>query len=454
MNRRGRHRARLVCFLCCVIPIWPALSTELETNNIPHTLAELNEWYVEPPTNQNGATYFLEAADLISRDLEHSYYTNGNGEITTGIKWPFSELLGTNAPLSPATKTAIAPYIKGVELAWPTLERAASSEQSRYPTDLSEGWDSPMTYQFKVRVDSAACALFALSKADAKQEKEAGDGVLMTLAVARSLESAPLMGSQDVRWNCLKDAVKALQQTVNRVSLSNDSMDELKAAFDRAEQLETEGNCMLRALTGNRLLLASYFDLPTNRLAEVASDLIRNHWITNYTTAQIPDLIAKGLETKSADRKYLNETFDQMIGVWKQGPRQRLKVDEVFSSRMSEVAKRQFGFTQMVNLEAEGFAAIENSALVNLRLAQTALALERYRAVHENQYPKSLDSLVPEYLTAIRRNVFEDSPVRYDRHGNGYTLSCARPAWGQVEGPLTNQIVFRVINPPGRAIIE
>jgi hypothetical protein len=54
----------------------------------------------------------------------------------------------------------------------------------------------------------------------------------------------------------------------------------------------------------------------------------------------------------------------------------------------------------------------------------TALALEQFRAAHNNQYPASLTELAPVYLAAIPMDPFNGKPLRYRQQDAGYTLSC------------------------------
>jgi hypothetical protein len=454
VNRRIRNNPWLLCLLLSLAPLWLAAGAELDTNNTPHTLDELNRWYVEPPTNENGATYFLQACDVLSRDLEHHSYTNDDGEIIPQFSLPFTDLLYTNAPLSHATNAAMAPLIRRIKMAWPLFEQGARCEKSRYPIDLSKGWGTLLTYQIKVRTDVRACALLALSQSDARQEKPAGESILMILSIARSLEAEPLLVSQESRGRFLDDAVRALEQTINRVNLSNDTFDRLQKAFGDVEKRETEGASYTRAWVGQKLMISSYFDTSSNQLAKLAKQLIEPQLISN-DISQIPELIAKAQKTKDSDRNQLDEMYNRVINVSKQEYPARLEIDGIMSSEISDVATRQFGFSFLAN-NGLNLAEQQGAVIVRLRFAQTAIALERYRAraEHENQYPESLDMLVPDYLPAVPKNIFSDPDLHYERHGHGYLLHASYPIRRSDGGTTERELTFRVTNPPGHAIIE
>ena len=43
----------------------PATTIPAPNDGLPHTLAELNAWYVEPPAAQNAATYFSQGFNAL-----------------------------------------------------------------------------------------------------------------------------------------------------------------------------------------------------------------------------------------------------------------------------------------------------------------------------------------------------------------------------------------------------
>src|SRR6185503_3655879 len=49
------------------------------------------------------------------------------------------------------------------------------------------------------------------------------------------------------------------------------------------------------------------------------------------------------------------------------------------------------------------------------RVAQTALALERYRLAHSNALPDSLGQLIPQFIEAVPTDPFDGRPLRYQK---------------------------------------
>jgi hypothetical protein len=54
--------------------------------------------------------------------------------------------------------------------------------------------------------------------------------------------------------------------------------------------------------------------------------------------------------------------------------------------------------------------------------ARVALAIERYRARHQDTLPDSLAQLVPDFLSAVPLDPMDDKPLRYRRLERGYTV--------------------------------
>jgi hypothetical protein len=450
-SKPSKYLAGIVLGLLCISGASFARADDVKTEaNIPQTLAELDRWYAVPATN--GAGFFLRAYQIISNNVPLRHYTNESGHIGGYIDWP--EIPLTNGPLPRAVKSSLTPFVRAVDLAWPVLEQGAKCGPCRYPMDLTQGWNASLLHLRDLTRVCLGCQLRAISEADARHPDAALDSVLMGLAVAQSLKLEPLEISQEVRCSMQSRAVNTLEQVINRVSLPLNRLDRLQEVFNQLEMEETKGDDFERGLVGSKLIDLSYFDSSSNQLCQIATNLIGN-WTTNYTVQQIPQLIAKGWKTQDADRKLMGDTFDKMLSIWKEGYPKRFEIDEIFNTRIVDLAQRQFGFlilTSMESLPAE--ATREGKVVIRLRLAQTAVALERYRARHQNQYPDSLSALVPDFLQAIPEDIFNGSALQYHRRADGYVLYSIGSNRTDDGGTQTEDIVFRAIHPPGRAVME
>ena len=93
-----------------------------------------------------------------------------------------------------------------------------------------------------------------------------------------------------------------------------------------------------------------------------------------------------------------------------------------------------------------GATSREAQDLAHLRLAQTAVALEQFRAAGGNRYPDNLAELSPKFLAAVPEDPFDGQPLRYAKSGNGYTLHSIGPP-GANEATLKG-LTFTVFDPP------
>jgi hypothetical protein len=64
-----------------------------------------------------------------------------------------------------------------------------------------------------------------------------------------------------------------------------------------------------------------------------------------------------------------------------------------------------------------------------LGIAETAVAVERYRLAHEGALPESLEQLVPEYLVRIPRDFYSENSLAYSASGTEYRISSVAGQW-------------------------
>jgi hypothetical protein len=152
-----------------------------------------------------------------------------------------------------------------------------------------------------------------------------------------------------------------------------------------------------------------------------------------------------------AERQFFEETFNQAIVMRKQSFPERLKIDEYFTNRLAEAQSKQLtlyvralaDFGQLDSKEARGLAFT--------RLAQTAIALERFRAAH-NSYPAALAELTPEFLKEPPTDPFDGQPLHYRKVAEGYQLYSIGPDLkddlGKREVADKGDLVFAVVKPP------
>jgi len=119
----------------------------------------------------------------------------------------------------------------------------------------------------------------------------------------------------------------------------------------------------------------------------------------------------------------LSDILDFMadyIAASRQPPRERLVRCRAIESRMGQLSFWHV-MTRTLTPALTRVAELDLRAHAHLDLAQTALALERYRLAR-GKLPSQLEELVPQYLAQVPTDPFDGQPIRYRPDPPGYRL--------------------------------
>lgn len=400
-------------------------------SSLPNSLTELNAMYAEPPAGQNAALFYLKGldsmeisqADLNSADLP----VLGHGAMPA---------LGE--PLSPRARASMADLLQRNESALIALQQGTAFEQARYPIDLTQGSDTLLPHLIKIKRAIQLNQLRTMMYADDKQPQDAADSLLLSLALARSLKDEPVLISQLVRVAGNAISMASLDYTLNSVAIPPGDLERLSAAFAVAESQESAGNGFTRALVAERVGAFAFLDLPSDRLEEE----IRKIQGYNRDNPSLPrNLSAQQLmQNLKLQRAFLGETFDHALAMRDVPFPGRLKVDEYLAARTAEAKGKEFYLCQIWLAGISGGTKREAKGLSNLRLAQTAIALERFRQEKKN-YPDSLTALVPKFLPEVPTDPANGGELRYETKGGTYEVSSTA-----INAPKPQSIM--VVKPP------
>jgi RNA polymerase sigma factor (sigma-70 family) len=411
----------------------------LPADALPQTLAELNAWYVEPPAGQNAATFNLQG--IRARQISGADQ-NANLPILGKLPTP-----SPGAPLPVPVKSALATFVQRNRAALQFFAQGAQYEQSRYPIDFNQGQKMQMPHLQKIKSGTQMTEMAAILDAEDKQGKQAADDVLLTLALARSLKAEPMLISQLVREASVAIATAALEQVINRVTLPPESLSELSKAFQNMEDYDARGEGFNRSLIGEKVMVMAAFKNANlqDLTAFAASD----------ATDEQRQQMARHLKQPGGlkdEEDYLKTTFEQFLTARKEDFPGRLKNAAAIQQHAAEATN---GVLLLNNSWLTGYAGLvskEAGGLANLRLALTAVALEQFRAGHNNRYPAILSELTPDYLSATPLDPFDGQPLRYRQQGAGYVLYSIGPDLKDDGGKRMKgkdgDMVFSVTPPP------
>ena len=412
---------------------------QLPPSRLPQTPAELDAWYVEPPAGQNAATFNLRGIKAMQiKGADQMANLPVLGKLPTPPP-------GT--PLPPPVKSALDVFVHRNREALQFFAQGTQYEQSRYPMDLTQGPDTLLPHLFGIKRGMQLSEMAAILDAENNDEKQAADDVLLVLSLARSLKAEPVLISQLVRSAGVSLAVDALNQVVNRTTLSPESLTGLSKAFQSMEDYDARGEGFSRAMAGERAMHLALFE-NSNKLARYLSTLGATDVPDELRRRIVEHLKQPGSLKEEQD--YFETTFQQLLSARKEAFPGRLKVADLIRQRASEATARGLLFcgwyfvSSSINREA--------SCLANVRLALTAVALEQFRAAHDNRYPTTLSELAPDYLNTTLMDPFDGQPLRYRKQGAGYVLYSIGPDLkddgGKRMDGKNGDIVFTVVTPP------
>src|SRR5436190_7442357 len=218
-----------------------AIVPQVASDGFPRTLPELNAWYLEPRAGQNAATIYLQAFEALK---------TGNGSKVPLLGKGTLPALAATLPL--AEKSAMTALLRANSDTLLFLARGTKYEESRYPIDLTRGFEAVFPHLPRLRSAGLLLELAAVLHADARQGKEAANDVLAILDLGRSLALEPSLVSQSVRAASISIALASWEQTLNRTEVPKDSLADLMQAFRKLEASEARGEGVDRGLAAER----------------------------------------------------------------------------------------------------------------------------------------------------------------------------------------------------------
>jgi hypothetical protein len=366
----------------------------------PITPRELDGWYQIPPFTANAADYIAMAFPCMKLP-EHE------------AREPIP-LLGTaslpprSQPLDANTVSLLSGLLVDNAKALELLHQSAVFEQSRYPIDCGEGLAVLLPHLGNMSTASRLLALEAILHAQNNEREASIRSIASAYGVARSLRGEPITISQMVRHSCAAIATQALEQVLNRTRFTDEQLAQLERTIGAAY----DPNAMARALVGERCFGHDVFRHP------------RALGLDTWTSAHGPSLVA--VEAQRAlgllDRSwalYL-DLMEEFIEAAQLPPGERCRVADAIATRHAAVFRRHDLLSTLMPSPARLIRA-DVEGLAHLLVAQTALAVERYRLA-SGGLPSRLEDLAPTYILRVPPDPFDGRPLRYRRLPTGYVV--------------------------------
>jgi hypothetical protein len=414
-HRLRRHRLRLLgvaaALVVGVLLLWafrthgpdPRIEA-IHKKGYPATLAELDAWYAPVPEATNLALVYMKV-------FASPLFTNQPNEIDafSGTDW----LPARSQPLAPEDRTDLSALLAtNAALLRPFY---ACSGPSRYPVDLKQGFAVLLPHLARCKAAVNLLTAAALLHAENGQREQALQDFEAAGRVADSLAQEPLLISQLVRMACWGIMVPRLERVLNLRSLSDGQLARLQALFEQAEQPQ----CLLCGLAGEQAAGLSIFQDPVwaySLATKNGSPLSQGERMRAH--ALVAGLKAGGFFAK--DRAFYLDTMATNVATAELPFPERVQIGQRAGGTIPP--GRLYIFSNMLLPALGKTFTREADYCARLRVAQTALAIERFRLAHTNALPASLDDLVPAYLKAVPIDPYDGKPLRFKLRQPGYVV--------------------------------
>ena len=364
----------------------------------PVTCAELDKWYMIPENVENAAYTIIDAFSyykLWDKDKSESLPVVGRAKLPARAE-----------PMDEEMKALIAQYVADNNEALELLHTAAAIEHSRYPIDLSAGFEAAIPDLSEIRKAAFFLKLEAILHAENGDGKSAVRSVISSFGIARSLTNEPILITQLVRAACQRLATSTIEYCINRVELADEQLVELIECVHNAE-LISDVSC---AFVGERCMGLSLFKDPGSMNPDVISGIPFQPLLELY----------KAIGMADSDAIIYLDIMDGYIKTAQLPVHQRLKAAKAIDTRFESTSQIHIMLHAIMPALAR-VNTIELRNIAKLRTAQVALAIERYRLA-AGKLPDALIDLVPAYLDAVPTDPFDGNEIRYKKLEAGFVV--------------------------------
>jgi hypothetical protein len=312
-------------------------------------------------------------------------------------------------PLTEETKALITQYLTDNRQALELLHKGAAIEHSRYPVDLSRGFDVFMPDLSNIRDGARLLTLEAVIHAEDGKPSQAAGSIISIFGLARSLSEEPILISQLVRIACQALAVSALEHVINRTEFTDEQLADLSQTLVKAE----DPCAMSRAFVGERCMGLSIFKMP-------AAQILRTVDVRSQTPAVGGIALYKFSGLADMDIIAYTDVMNDYLKAIQLPPHERLEAVDVIEENIEKISKIHI-YTRLFLPGFSRCTTIDVRIAAQLRTAQTGLAVQRYRLASD-RLPDSLAELVPTYLDAVVKDPFDGKELRYKKLETGFVV--------------------------------
>jgi len=434
-RRAGNLITRLACLCVCLValaafawlrwPAEPAYKALWRAQGLPTNVQEVEAWYPPVEKGRNLADLYLQAEDKRA-DLDGRWRAEVTREEAAQRHEPpyLPELLLAVGNVNVARTEQIPSDVwHWTKLYWDGVGRevcvdlhtAARSglTESHYPVDFRLPLDEPYSHRDAVGRLANLLRLEAWVAAVERRPEAAADAILDMIPLGDSLKAEPLFLSQSTRATVYARACGSLENSMNRVTLSQDRLKRIQETLTDVFPLLESGMDMDRALIAAQPMTVDRLTQYGLSGIALSSDPLETQEILSFVDEAFGP-VTQLLNIGGISRLVLINQFSRC--------RDRLR-NLVLQSDDTEVEPSDerwtgnpflgivFAATSTLNVEYSYGRALRTRT--ELDLALTGVAVERFRLAH-GCLPRQLDELVPTLLDRVPSDPWnEGRPLSY-----------------------------------------
>jgi hypothetical protein len=381
---------------------------------LPLSAAALDRWYAAVPDAENVAPLYLGAAEQLA--------PKGFG--SSGPPWAALRLPRALDAFTPELWADLESAVQTNALALRLLHSVGGRGRARYPVDLSRGFDAELPHLRQLKRLGFLLQMEALVRARANQPPEAASALACLLQLGRSLDTEPALISQLVANAGDFMACRGLEGVLNQIPLPEEALVGLGQAFRDAEVT----NRLALGLVGDRAMTVELIQLLQRDpqrfpgLREEAEDGEKE-----TTPRWQPGLVWQAVGYFERDLAFYLRAMETNLAVARTEPPESLRAVPGLERLGSDARRGYYVFSAMVLPAFAKLPQKDAQHRAELRLAFTALAVERWRSRHEGAPPPNLTALVPAWLPDVPSDPFDGRPLRYRPLARGYVVYSIGP---------------------------
>ncbi len=411
--------AALLVLLILAFAVWRATLVSANHQRLkaikaagePVTGRDLDAWYEPVDEKENAALVWLEGVSKL-RPARVKMQP---------AAWSRLKLPPPGQRLEPPQLQEVGRFVEENREALELFRRAASMPKSRYPVDLSQGHFASLDHLTPLKGGVQLLQLESLLHAQQGRGREAAESVLVMLGAGRSLAQEPLLISQLVRVSMDQIAGQSVERALNLAALDEPQLAALQAAFAAAET----PNLATRALIGERAISATLMNSPKQITPPPGDSGSAGTALSAGKSYGSPLVRMTGFFQR--DLGFFLDAMETNIAIAKMPDPQKFLARTNAEFLHLQARRGYYVMSSLLLPALENAFKRDVEHRGRLRVAQTAMAVERYRLANQGRRPASLSELTPKYLPAVPLDPFDGEPLRFKPLASGYVIYSIGP---------------------------